>query len=73
VWFIARGFAPGEKPARSVRLPDGKVTTDEVEADSRGAVVWSWRLGAGSRYAPREVELRGQAGSCSGRYYSRVP
>jgi hypothetical protein len=73
LWFIARGFKPGEKPARAVRQPDGKVTTDEVEADARGVVVWSARLGPGSRYEPREVELRGEAGACSAKYFGRVP
>jgi hypothetical protein len=72
LWFVAAGFKPGERVARSTRLPEGRVEADELTADGRGVVVWGSRVGRGARYAPGEVELRGASGTCSGQYQGRV-
>ena len=72
LWFVAVGFRPDEPVTRSVTLPEGRVDSDPLRADSRGVVAWTWRLRAGTRFAPRDVEIRGESGVCSGRYHDRL-
>jgi hypothetical protein len=72
LWLVTSGWKPGEKPARTLRGPDGQATTDAVEADTRGAIAWSVRIGQGTGYAPHEVELRGDSGACSAKYFVRT-
>ena len=69
--YVARGFAPFERATRSVRMPDGRVDSTPVDADSRGVVSWMWRLVPGTHYGRRDVEVRGATGACSGTYFSR--
>jgi hypothetical protein len=71
LWFVAAGFRPGEPVKRAVRVPSGRVDTDEISADGRGVVAWSWRLHGGTRYTLREVKLSGESGSCAGSYHDR--
>jgi hypothetical protein len=72
LWFVAAGLRADERVTRTVHGPGGRVDTDNLRADGRGVVAWTWRLREGARYSPRDVEVRGEAGACSGRYYDRV-
>jgi hypothetical protein len=54
-----------------VRLHDGRVDTDALQADARGVVAWKWRLREGARYVRRDLALRGESGGCSGVYEDR--
>jgi hypothetical protein len=71
LWFVASGFRPRERVTRSVRLHDGRVDTDALQADARGVVAWKWRLREGARYVRRDLALRGESGGCSGVYEDR--
>jgi hypothetical protein len=71
--FIATGFRPGERAQRSVRVRRWHHDKTELVADSQGVIAWTWPIREGSRYAPREVELRAGSGVWSGTYHRRVP
>jgi hypothetical protein len=73
LWFVAAGFRPGERVARSIRFPDGHTDSGEVASDGRGVVVFSLRVGRGARWAAGQLDLRGASGACSAPFHGRIP